>query len=102
MGMKFFHVPRNRSFHIPYRFHNPEEEAKKERTERLKAELNMKDSDSKNTSDHGGTIRGSFRSESKLLTKGGFAFGQNEKKKSNQRIFIILLLILLVLFIIFF
>lgn len=102
MGMKFFHLPRNRSFQIPYRFHDPEKEARKEREERIKEELNIRE-DKENASDYkGGNIRGSFRSESKILNKGGFAFARNEKRKSNQRLFVIILVILLALYIFFF
>ncbi|MDC1105360.1 hypothetical protein OAT16_01565 [Prolixibacteraceae bacterium] len=98
MGMKFFHLPRNRSFNIPYRFHNPETEEKRAREERIKKELKIDDSDGI----HVTQIKGSFRSESKMLSKGGFAFSRNEKRKSNQRVLIIILVMLILLYIVFF
>ncbi|QZT35609.1 hypothetical protein K5X82_09760 [Halosquirtibacter xylanolyticus] len=99
MGMKFFHLPRNRSFHIPYRFHDPEKEERKEREGRLKRELKIDESN--NDTVHTNRIKGSFRSDSKILSKGGFTFGRNEKRKSNQRVFIIILVMLILIYLFF-
>lgn len=84
MGMKFFHLPKGKQFHIPYRFYDPQKEEKEEREARIKAGLGLNDKD-KGGFKHSASIKGSFRA--------GFSknrYASRERQKSNIRLMIIL------------
>jgi hypothetical protein len=85
MGMKFFHLPKGKQFHIPYRFYDPRKEERDEREARIKAELGIDKDDHEKSSGYRGSIKGSFRSGLKSSS-----FARQERTKSNIRLLLIL------------
>jgi len=85
MGMKFFHLPKGKQFHIPYRFYDPRKEEREDREARIKAELGLDKDGEKKPSRYGGAIKGSFRSGMKASR-----FARKERTKSNIRLLLIL------------
>lgn len=96
MGMKFFHMPRSKQFHMPYRFYDPRKEEMAEREARIKAELGIKEEGEENKTSSGryhGSIKGAFRQG---LSQSRFA--QQQRRKSNIRVVVILILLALLVF----
>lgn len=90
MGMRFFHLPKGKHFNIPYRFHDPEKEEREKREARIKSELGMEEREAQNKVTSSRQIKGSFKSR-----LGHQRYAQNQRKRSNMRIFIILILMAL-------
>ncbi len=94
---KFFHTPKSKQFHIPYRHYNPEKEEMKDREQRIKKELGIKDEGSQDEN-YRATLKGSFRSSMGDLSKSA----QDARRRSNSRLVALIVVLTLVFYLLFF
>jgi hypothetical protein len=88
MGMNFVNLPKAKQFKIGTRFYDPQQEAMKERQERIKKELELEDDHEPGTY-YRANIKGQFRTGSKRHSK----TVAEARRKSNMRLFYILIIL---------
>jgi len=94
MGLKFFHLPKPRHFHIDYRYYDPKKEEREKRERKIKAEMGLLNEE-ETKRDFRSEIKGSFRS-GRLGNSSSFA--HRERRKSNLRLAIIIVLLITLLY----
>ncbi len=93
---KFFHTPKNKPFHIPYRFYNPEKEEMTAREQRIKRELGIQDENESKLS-YKDTIKGSFRQAMGEPSKSALGI-----RSSNTRLILLILILAAAFYLYFF
>jgi len=97
MISKFFHIPKNKRFNIPYRFYNPEQEEMDAREQRIKNEMGLRNENEFGGSYRANHIKGSFRQamgdHSKTVT--------DARRKSNTRLVFFILVLALAFYLIY-
>lgn len=93
---KFFHTPKSKQFHIPYRYYDPEKEEMKDREQRIKKELGIKDEGSQDEN-YRATLKGSFRSAmDRSKTE------KDARRSSNTRLIWLIMILSVVFYLLFF
>lgn len=92
---KFFHLPKNKQFNVPYRYYNPDKEEMADRKVRMKSELGMSDKNEV-SENYRPNIKGQFR-----RTTGNVSKSVSEaKRRSNIRLMIIIAVLCLIVYLI--
>lgn len=94
---KFFYTPGVKRFHITPRFHDPDQEERDAREQRIKDELGIVDEKVEDGKPYRPNIRGQFRRAQGWQSKSS----EKARRKSNSRL-IVLILILTLIFYLFF
>ena len=92
---KFFHTPKRRQFHIPYRYHDPEKEEMREREERIKMEMGIHEK-KEYDENYRPNIRGQFRRGMGDASK----TAQDARRRSNTRLIILIVILSLAVFLV--
>ncbi len=92
---KFFHLPKNKQFNMPYRFHNPDKEEMEGREVRIKSELGMTEKNEVSE-----TYRPSIKGQFRRTTGNASKTVSEAKKRSNIRLMIIIAILCLIVYLI--
>jgi len=87
----FFHTPKPKKFHIPYRYYDPVKEERELREKRIKMEMGINEKkgwESSRKVDYHGTFRRSRPTESKTL--------KEAKIRSNKRLLVLILILAMI------
>lgn len=93
---KFFYISKSKKFNIPPRFHDPDQEERDEREQRIKAELGIKDDEE--GKEYKPNIKGQFRNAMSRDSKSA----EDARRKSNRRLIILILIFTLIFYLFFF
>ena len=94
---KFFHTPKSKQFHIPYRHYNPEKEEMKAREQRIKRELGIQE-EKETDPNYRASLKGSFRT-----AMGGYSkSAEDARRRSNTRLIFLILILAFVFYLLLF
>ncbi|NQU87400.1 MAG: hypothetical protein HQ541_16730 [Mariniphaga sp.] len=95
---KFFYIPKSKRFNITPRFHDPDQEERDAREQRIKGELGIEDEKLDNGKPFRPNIKGQFRDTGGWQSKSS----PDARRSSNTRLIILILIFTLIAYLLFF
>ncbi len=92
---KFFHTPKGKQFHIPYRYYDPDKEEMQNREERIKRELGIHEK-----KEYGENYRPNIRGQFRRGMGDASKTAQDARRRSNTRLIMLIVILSLAVYLI--